>query len=84
MPAPVACSTERFPAAAEGQVPPSTKVIVSSHDYEKTASEADLMELVEVGAAPAHVIQLPVCNCSCICELVGCCFCGAEVLRRGC
>lgn len=37
--------------AAEGAVPASTKVIVSSHDYERTASEEELQELVEVRRA---------------------------------
>ena len=34
--------------AAQSELPASTKVIVSSHDYEQTASEAELRALVEV------------------------------------
>lgn len=37
--------------AAKEQLPAATKVIVSSHDYEQTASEEELRELVEVRCA---------------------------------
>jgi hypothetical protein len=37
--------------AAKGEVPTTTKIIVSSHDYQQTASEADLQALVEASSA---------------------------------
>lgn len=35
----------------------ATKVIVSSHDYERTASEEELRALVEVRRAPRSAVQ---------------------------
>lgn len=36
------------PGAAKSELPATTKIIVSSHDYEKTASDEELRALVEV------------------------------------
>ncbi len=45
--------------AAKGEVPATTKIIVSSHDYEQTAREKELMELVEVRLCTTFGLRIP-------------------------